>query len=59
MTSATRERTWRIAAAIHAALGDARTVVNVGAVGRFHYEPRGLLVLAVEPSDHGSPEARA
>jgi SAM-dependent methyltransferase len=39
----------RIAAAILAALGDARTVVNVGA-GAGSYEPRDRWVLAVEPS---------
>ncbi|WP_259362997.1 class I SAM-dependent methyltransferase [Curtobacterium sp. ME12] len=35
--------------AIHAALGDARTLVNVGA-GAGSYEPTGLDVTAVEPS---------
>lgn len=35
---------------IHAALGDARTVVNVGA-GAGSYEPRDRYVLAIEPSD--------
>lgn len=40
----------RIAARIEAALGDARTVVNVGA-GAGSYEPRGRHVIAVEPSD--------
>lgn len=39
----------RIAARIHAALGDARTVVNVGA-GAGSYEPDDRWVLAVEPS---------
>jgi SAM-dependent methyltransferase len=39
----------RIAAAIDGALGDARTVVNVGA-GTGSYEPRDRWVLAVEPS---------
>ena len=39
----------RIAARIHAALGDARTVVNVGA-GAGSYEPGDRWVLAVEPS---------
>lgn len=39
----------RIAARIHAALGDARTVLNVGA-GTGSYEPRDRWVLAVEPS---------
>ena len=38
----------RIAALIHAALGDARTVVNVGA-GRGAYEPRDRDVTSVEP----------
>jgi SAM-dependent methyltransferase len=40
----------RIAARIRAALGDARTVVNVGA-GTGSYEPRDLEVVAVEPSE--------
>jgi SAM-dependent methyltransferase len=39
----------RIAAAINAALGDARSVVNVGA-GTGSYEPEGREVIAVEPS---------
>ena len=39
----------RIAAPILAALGDARTVLNVGA-GSGSYEPRGPRVVAVEPS---------
>jgi SAM-dependent methyltransferase len=39
----------RIAARIHAALGDARTVLNVGA-GTGSYEPTDRWVLAVEPS---------
>jgi SAM-dependent methyltransferase len=39
----------RIAARIHTALGDARTVLNVGA-GAGSYEPRDRWVLAVEPS---------
>lgn len=39
----------RIAERIHAALGDARTVLNVGA-GTGSYEPRDRWVLAVEPS---------
>ena len=38
------------AAAIDAALGDARTVVNVGA-GAGSYEPSGRHVVAIEPSD--------
>jgi SAM-dependent methyltransferase len=40
----------RIAAAIHAALGDARTVLNVGA-GTGSYEPGDRQVTAVEPSE--------
>src|SRR4051795_11272839 len=39
----------RIAAHIHAALGDAQTVLNVGA-GAGSYEPDDRWVLAVEPS---------
>jgi hypothetical protein len=39
----------RIAAQIHAALGDARTVLNVGA-GAGSYEPEDRHVVAVEPS---------
>jgi hypothetical protein len=39
----------RIAAFVHAALGDARTVLNVGA-GTGSYEPTDRLVTAVEPS---------
>jgi SAM-dependent methyltransferase len=39
----------RIAARVHAALGDARTVLNVGA-GCGSYEPEDRYVLAVEPS---------
>lgn len=39
----------RIAATIDAALGDARSVVNVGA-GTGSYEPAGREVIAVEPS---------
>ncbi len=39
----------RIEAAIHAALGDARTVLNVGA-GAGSYEPTDRLVTALEPS---------
>src|ERR1700733_9087407 len=45
----TRRTEPRIAARIWAALGDARTVLNVGA-GTGSYEPPGRLVLAVEPS---------
>lgn len=40
----------RIAEAIHRALGEARTVVNVGA-GAGSYEPRDRHVIAIEPSD--------
>src|SRR3954470_20887809 len=39
----------RIAALVHAALGDARTVLNVGA-GAGSYEPLDRYVVAVEPS---------
>jgi SAM-dependent methyltransferase len=39
----------RIAAPIHAALGDARSVVNVGA-GTGNYEPLDREVIAIEPS---------
>jgi len=39
----------RIAAALHAALGDARTVLNVGA-GTGSYEPTACVVTALEPS---------
>ncbi len=39
----------RIAARVEAALGDARTVLNVGA-GTGSYEPAGREVIAVEPS---------
>lgn len=56
----------RLAARIHAALGDARTVVNVGA-GAGSYEPVDRHVVAVEPSDvmarqrpaHLAPAVRA
>jgi SAM-dependent methyltransferase len=40
----------RIAAVIHAALGDAASVVNVGA-GTGSYEPTDRTVLAIEPSE--------
>lgn len=47
---ATRRRPdLRIAAAIHRALGDARSVVNIGA-GAGSYEPADRPVIAVEPS---------
>jgi SAM-dependent methyltransferase len=45
----TRRTEPRIAAQLWAALGDARTVVNVGA-GTGSYEPPGRAVTAVEPS---------
>jgi SAM-dependent methyltransferase len=45
----TRRTEPRIAARIWAALGDARTVLNVGA-GTGSYEPPGCDVIAVEPS---------
>lgn len=44
-----REPDPRVATRIHAALGDARTVLNVGA-GTGSYEPTDRWVLAVEPS---------
>src|SRR5579862_6947806 len=47
--SVTRRTEPRIAAQVWAALGDARTVLNVGA-GTGSYEPSGLEVSAVEPS---------
>ncbi len=47
--AARRRADRRIAARVHAALGDARTVVNVGA-GAGSYEPGDRWVLAVEPS---------
>jgi SAM-dependent methyltransferase len=47
--SATRRTEPRIAAQVWAALGDARTVLNVGA-GTGSYEPRDREVTAVEPS---------
>jgi SAM-dependent methyltransferase len=47
--TATRRPDPRIAAAISAALGEARTVVNVGA-GAGAYEPAAASVVAVEPS---------
>ncbi|MBY0111342.1 MAG: methyltransferase domain-containing protein [Phycisphaerales bacterium] len=40
----------RIAAMIHAALGDAKSVLNVGA-GSGSYEPTDRAVIAVEPAD--------
>ena len=46
----TRRPDPRLAAAIHAALGDARTVLNVGA-GAGAYEPPDREVTAVEPSE--------
>jgi len=45
----TRREDPRLVARIHAALGDARSVVNVGA-GTGSYEPRRRTVAAVEPS---------
>ena len=47
--TATRREDPRLAAAIDTALGEARTIVNVGA-GTGAYEPAGRHVLAVEPS---------
>jgi SAM-dependent methyltransferase len=48
--AATRREDPGIAALIHAALGQARTIVNVGA-GAGSYEPRDRHVIAVEPSE--------
>jgi SAM-dependent methyltransferase len=48
--TATRREDPRLAAAIWAALGDARSVLNVGA-GAGAYEPRDREVLALEPSE--------
>jgi SAM-dependent methyltransferase len=47
--AATRREDPRIAALVHAVLGEARTIVNVGA-GAGSYEPRDRHVAAVEPS---------
>jgi SAM-dependent methyltransferase len=47
--TSTRRTDPRIAAAVWNALGDARTVLNVGA-GTGHYEPRDRQVVALEPS---------
>lgn len=46
----TRREDPRVREAVHAALGDARTVVNVGA-GAGSYEPHDRHVIAIEPSD--------
>src|SRR3954449_7886401 len=48
--AATRRTDPRIAARVHAALGGARTVVNVGA-GAGSYEPADREVIAIEPSE--------
>jgi SAM-dependent methyltransferase len=48
--SLTRREDPRFAAAIHRALGDARSVVNVGA-GAGSYEPRDRHVIPIEPSE--------
>ncbi len=48
--TATRREDPRIAAAIHRALGDACSVLNVGA-GAGSYEPSDRVVVAVEPSE--------
>jgi hypothetical protein len=47
--AAVRKPDPRLAAAIGAALGDATTVVNIGA-GTGGYEPSGRNVIAIEPS---------
>jgi SAM-dependent methyltransferase len=46
----TRREDPRLAQRLHRALGDAHTVVNVGA-GAGSYEPRDRYVIAIEPSD--------
>ncbi len=46
----TRREDPRIAARIHAALGQTRSVFNVGA-GTGSYEPRDRRVIAIEPSE--------
>jgi SAM-dependent methyltransferase len=56
--SRTRRSDPRIEAHIHAALGDARRVVNVGA-GTGSYEPRDRFVVAVEPSAEMVAQRRA
>jgi hypothetical protein len=48
--SRTRREDPRFRVLIHAALGDARTVVNVGA-GTGAYEPTDRHVIAIEPGD--------
>jgi SAM-dependent methyltransferase len=48
--ASTRREDPRLRARLHAALGDARTVVNVGA-GAGSYEPADRHVVAIEPSD--------
>ncbi len=48
--AATRREDPGLRARIHAALGDARTVINVGA-GAGSYEPHDRHVIAIEPSD--------
>ena len=64
--TATRREDPRIAEALWRALGDAQSVLNVGA-GAGAYEPAGRRVLAVEPSDtmiaqrppHAAPAVKA
>ena len=46
----TRRRDPELSARIEAALGEARSVIDVGA-GSGSYEPRGRYVIAIEPSD--------
>lgn len=46
-----------LASRVDAALGEARTVVNVGA-GTGSYEPRDRHVIAIEPSDVMARNAR-
>ena len=47
----------RLASEIAAALGDAQTIINVGA-GAGSYEPQGRQITAVEPSAENSTPSR-
>ena len=53
----TRRKDPRISLAIRSALGDARSVVNVGA-GTGSYEPDERYAIAVEPSDAMAAQRR-
>ena len=55
--SHTRREDPRLSAAIRSALGDARSVVNVGA-GTGSYEPAGATVIAIEPSARMTAQRR-